>query len=842
MSIKQNYVRNNLPPDHPLQKKLIKKRKKRRTNAEAIVETLKQKVEITKPAIDKAVEKILILDSTKEPYHNAIRVLDTLTLNQLDEINRQINSVAEAYDNRIISDEIPDNCRSDLFWRITGINVPNHQASNRGGNATPTYDLTCTRISAVSAGRTTGYAPADAVGTASTNLILTDPNEASTGVQIRALGGSATAIGSTVGVGIGDSVLKITIDGGKSINFNDIIPTVDDPDAVISGDNKISSGDEIEFSNLYGVGGPGIHTMTIDKVGIVTVNATANAVTDFADGKKVKDTVGCATIFFDTTRIPGIGTGNNIFLETPTGFVAVGTAATIFADRIELTETYIGPYGPTKSEIKNARYNSVGIGSVLQIHGEDFVGLTSAFQVEIPYDNTGGAQPWESPGLAVTFFHFFIEEQLQNNLIDIEPSESDPTVTGIVTTPGLESKKGFAGINPYHGLKMYSEPYFEDLVDSYVAGAIGTCKAGTKILNFYQTKKANAIGEILFEPGQLVSAPAGVFANSVAERSTNKIVGVSTTLVDFRNIGFDPDTDSPSNVVFQFELEDNILSDVNAPNTSGNKAEFVVFDVLRNPDEFGDLLKDYSLPRDTPAYVPQTIKMMTTSTIGAGSSVQVVNNDDPNVTKTWNQFLDGLPDPEDYKKTVKEPRVGPGGIWYRVGFDKRPYVPDSSFINGAFVADGRNAVEGDVIGRVRISSFNQLYRSIPQGTSGCTAQQAALDDAISLLNTLEAQLTDDSSLISRRVRVSNHLREQMAQINQRIFSYRLQNGIVNSDNKAINDFEKILEDKEFIALINQTQLSDLYHEKVFGGAPDTEYEELDPESGLPVDDDPNPFI
>ena len=51
-----------------------------------------------------------------------------------------------------------------------------------------------------------------------------------------------------------------------------------------------------------------------------------------------------------------------------------------------------------------------------------------------------------------------------------------------------------------------------------------------------------------------------------------------------------------------------------------------------------------------------------------------------------------------------------------------------------------------------------------------------------------------------------------------------------------------MKDKEFIALINQTPLSDVYHEKVFGGAPDTEYEELDPETGLPVDDDPNPFI
>ena len=31
-------------------------------------------------------------------------------------------------------------------------------------------------------------------------------------------------------------------------------------------------------------------------------------------------------------------------------------------------------------------------------------------------------------------------------------------------------------------------------------------------------------------------------------------------------------------------------------------------------------------------------------------------------------FLDGLPDPEDIDKTVKEPKVGPGGLWFREGY------------------------------------------------------------------------------------------------------------------------------------------------------------------------------
>ena len=854
-----------------------KKRKKRRTNSDAILETLQQKVGNTKPAIDQAVQKILVLDSLKEPYENAIRVLDTLTLNQLDEVNRQINSVAEAYDNRIISLERPNNCRSDLFWRVTGINEPMEGATGRGGSATTSYNLTCFALSAVSIGQTTAYGPANAVGTAATNSITTsaefaEPTDIGIGTPITAFGAAATGAGTTIGIGIGASVLAFTIGAGVAAgttigvgtDIDFITTTLDDPEKTIPGGGGIKDGDEIQFSDYYDVGGPGIHTVVIDKVGIATVVATANAITDFADGKKVQDTVGCATVFFDTTRIPGIGTGGieslpvtTIFLETPTGLVTVGTAGTIHADRIVLTNTYIGPTASNKQEVKDARANSVGIGSILQIHNNQIVSLTSPFQVDIPYDNTGVEEVWESPGLGVTFYHFFTEEQLQTDLEVIEPL-SDPTIIGIVTTPGLSNRSGLLGINAYHGLKMYSEPYFEDLADTYVAGAIGTCKAGTKFLNFYQKKNENPIGEIIFEVGQLVSAPAGIFPTTVGDRSTNKIVGIDTALVDFRNIGFDPDaTDGESpgfdndgnplpadnfTLVFKFELEDNISSDVNAPNTSGNKPEFVVFDVLRNPDEFADLLNDFSLPRDTPALTPQTIKMMTTNTIGAGSSVEVVNNSDPNVTKTWNQFLDGLPDPEDFNKTVKEPRVGPGGIWYREGYTRRPVIPDNTNVDGSFESSGRNAVEGDQILRILPNRFPLLYEDISQGTSECVAQEAALTDAINLLNTLEAQLSSDNTLTSRRVRVANQLREQLAQINQRIFSYRLQNGGVNADKNAINDFEKILKDKEFISLINQTPLSDVYHQKVFGGAPDTEYEELDPETGLPVDDDPNPFI
>ena len=189
-----------------------KKRKKRRTNAEAIIQTLEQKVDRTKPAIDHAAKKILVLDSTKEPYQNAIRVLDTLTLNQLDEVNRQINSVAEAYDNRIISTERPNNCRSDLFWRVTGINTRTGRGQAGTGAGSTTYNLTCVRLSAVSIGQTTAYGPANAVGTSSTDSITSSPS--GIGTPIRAFGAAAGIDGTTNGIGIGASVLAFTIGSG----------------------------------------------------------------------------------------------------------------------------------------------------------------------------------------------------------------------------------------------------------------------------------------------------------------------------------------------------------------------------------------------------------------------------------------------------------------------------------------------------------------------------------------------------------------------------------------------------------------------------------------------------
>ena len=63
-------------------------------------------------------DQILILDAAKEPYDSAIQVLDEPLLPEINEVNQTLADVQEAYDARFTA-----NCRTDLFWRLTGINT-----------------------------------------------------------------------------------------------------------------------------------------------------------------------------------------------------------------------------------------------------------------------------------------------------------------------------------------------------------------------------------------------------------------------------------------------------------------------------------------------------------------------------------------------------------------------------------------------------------------------------------------------------------------------------------------------------------------------------------------------
>ena len=78
-----------------------------------ILETVTKRLETGKEIKKISKEQLLLADGAKEPLQRAVRALDKLVVDQLEEANDAINNVGIAYQNRISSE-----CKSDLFWRI----------------------------------------------------------------------------------------------------------------------------------------------------------------------------------------------------------------------------------------------------------------------------------------------------------------------------------------------------------------------------------------------------------------------------------------------------------------------------------------------------------------------------------------------------------------------------------------------------------------------------------------------------------------------------------------------------------------------------------------------------
>ena len=94
-------------------------------------------------------DQIILTDAAKEPYDSAIKKLDEPLLPELNAVNQTLADVQEAYEARLTA-----GCRTDLFWRLTGINTAT--ASPPGGVATAHYKLIVDRLTLTGYGLTTG--------------------------------------------------------------------------------------------------------------------------------------------------------------------------------------------------------------------------------------------------------------------------------------------------------------------------------------------------------------------------------------------------------------------------------------------------------------------------------------------------------------------------------------------------------------------------------------------------------------------------------------------------------------------------------------------------------------
>ena len=314
---------------------------------------------------------------------------------------------------------------------------------------------------------------------------------------------------------------------------------------------------------------------------------------------------------------------------------------------------------------------------------------------------------------------------------------------GATQSVPLDSKFGLEEVNLY-GIKLYDEPYTKDIGDTFITSFIGTCGIGTNAVIVMAPVNTSGLSNIL--PGQLlVCNKPNVFNIDAYE-----IVGIGTALADLTGIVTTASANAlSSTTVLKLTLDENTVQQVFAPEDDGN---YTTFTVLANPDAYANI----GIGKSVSPYVPQTIKCpMTTSDIGRGVRIEFDDTGAPQGQQSWNQFLEGEFDTgslittsdvvvgygttvisgvgttaiigtiETSRETVyrtsgdvdkqitnnrvREPVLGGGKIFHKIGFDYAPVI-----YTDRERKDYRLAKEGEVV-----------VLSYPMGT---TPPNAALGD------------------------------------------------------------------------------------------------------------------
>lgn len=147
---------------------------------------------------NEAKRKISILDAAKNPYFKATKNLDQVIHDQITEVNDTIYAVKSAYDERIDS----QGCRTDLFWRVTGVSTATQSSGGGAGSISTSYTMTCTRLSVtyprtVAGSGTTATSDAQTgIGFTTNALLIWDGASTFTSYPMEAEGDSLVSTGS----------------------------------------------------------------------------------------------------------------------------------------------------------------------------------------------------------------------------------------------------------------------------------------------------------------------------------------------------------------------------------------------------------------------------------------------------------------------------------------------------------------------------------------------------------------------------------------------------------------------------------------------------------------------
>ena len=304
---------------------------------------------------------------------------------------------------------------------------------------------------------------------------------------------------------------------------------------------------------------------------------------------------------------------------------------------------------------------------------------------------------------------------------------------------------GYVSKNLY-GIRYYDEPYTEDVVDSFVAGFIGTVGAASTIVTALVSVDSASLG--IVTTGQLlICKKDGVFT-----APSNEIVGIGTTVADLSVINSGLSTES---VVYTFTVESGALASASAPEDDGS---FVEFQILKSADQVGN----FSITFGKNPYSPQSIGIMQSSELGKGVKVEFTNQGWPAATQSWRPELEGV---TLNGSTISKPQVSGGKSYYNVGFSVKP----QKFSGGSWV----NANVGDVA-YLYYPGTEPAPTDTARVTSmgSCASEQSALDSAISTADDAESEISSGSSTINQRLNISTILRKERNNLNIQIWGNR----------------------------------------------------------------------
>lgn len=362
------------------------------------------------------------------------------------------------------------------------------------------------------------------------------------------------------------------------------------------------------------------------------------------------------------------------------------------------------------------------------------------------------------------------------------------TGNGITTKSfPLDTTNGLERVDLY-GLKMYDEPYTADIGETLITQFIGTCSVGTNTVIAMSPINMGGLQQNIKVGQLLICDKPGVFVGEAYS-----IVGVGTAIANLSGINT-VSTGMTSVVVPKLTLDTNVIDNAFAPEDGGS---YVTFTVLSDPNSLGNL----GISNITSPYVPQIIKCpMVRSDSGKGTRIEFVNNGDQSCSTTWNPFMEGEVNPDATINStsaseilaqmetnrIKEPKVGAGRLYYRHGFDHAPVIYDSAGpyqnANGDKYKFAKEFDKAILYGFAMDESPNEnpaFYRSFvtaPKvGIEPLPACSSTINNNINLAITTAnlAVAGISSTTIQSYIELANMLRDDMMDINLRIWGERL---------------------------------------------------------------------